>query len=582
MPYQFTSTEQAQIQAAQALCPQGLVATSTGNWVPFYTTLSTVLGQRISGGTVIGSDLQDMRNAKLWLDVAIGANGGTGMHSAFIRTYTNLQGELRRGSAFSDGEMQKASNGVALNLWDNLRDSSNGKTPWQVPAINVIADADAKSIGTNLFGSSSSQPLPSADDTAITANAAWSGAIGFNLLGGAAPYESWRLLTAGDGATNTASSANKLDDFKNLLFAVHAYEKALKAGYAQGGLDFVNYFAASQYAAATGQWPADNAGPLAAQVAVVFASGNVFGLVKDVAARTPSIGNLVATIADVGVNRYLDMLMGATWGTNQMGSTTDANFSTRASTFFNGYGATLQTIGASLLPSSPAEIAALAHTDVNARAALIAGSIVSVQVSTTVANSAALSLYNPATGVGTLTDTWLSDRALFVTALGTGKPDAAGQLWRSASLPADRSFEFRYVDGNGAEKIILAENTARPGGVNTNVPSQLIYFGGDGADTLAGSSNCAGSVDAGLGDDASQKTPHLIASYARHTRATAQFDCQNRHHKPQKQQFQRCVRRSNAKTSYAHSARLAARKGLVMRLAIASAGFSAAQEGICV
>ena len=74
------------------------------------------------------------------------------------------------------------------------------------------------------------------------------------------------------------------------------------------------------------------------------------------------------------------------------------------------------------------------------------------------------------------------------------------------------------------------------------------------------------ALNAGLGDDASQKTPHLIAAYACHTRATARFDCQNKHRKVQKQQFQRCMKRSNAKTSYAHSARLAGHKGLGRRM----------------
>ena len=487
MPYQFTSAEQAQIQAAQALCPQGLVATSTGNWVPFYTALSNILTQRIGDGSVVGTALQDMRNAKLWLDVAIGANGGTGMHSAFIRTYTNLQGEMRRGSAFSAGEMQTASNGVALNLWKNLSGLSPTALPWQVPPINKIAELDASSIGDNLFKLS----LPSLD-TAITANAAWSGAIGFNLLGGAAPYESWRLLTGGDGAANTGSTANKYDDFKNLLFAVHAYESALKAGYLQGGLDFVTYLATA-IVTRGGSVIATSLPSVIAQINVQMSSGNYFGFVKDVAAVTPGISPIVQSIADMGVNKFLDMLMGAKDGTSKLGTTTDANFASTAKSFFSALTpAELGSLDATLLPGSPAAIASLAHTDVNARAALIAGSIVSVQVSTTVANSAALSLYNPATGVGTLTDTWLSDRALFVTALGTGKPDAAGQLWRSANLPTDRSFEFRYIDGNGAEKIILAENTARPGGINTNVPSQLVYFGGDGADPLAGSPNKLG------------------------------------------------------------------------------------------
>jgi hypothetical protein len=113
MAYTFTTAEIAQIEAARDLCPAGdSDPTSSGNWVPFYQKLSDLIDARIDSGTVTGTDLQDLKNAKLWLNVAIGANGGTGMHSAFIRTYTDRQGELRIGHTFTSAEMQKASNGV--------------------------------------------------------------------------------------------------------------------------------------------------------------------------------------------------------------------------------------------------------------------------------------------------------------------------------------------------------------------------------------------------------------------------------------------------------------------------------------
>ncbi len=77
MAYIFTAAEQAQIEAARDLCPAGdALPTTTGNWVPFYQMLSDLIGARIDSGTVTGADLQDLKNAKLWLDVAIGANGG--------------------------------------------------------------------------------------------------------------------------------------------------------------------------------------------------------------------------------------------------------------------------------------------------------------------------------------------------------------------------------------------------------------------------------------------------------------------------------------------------------------------------
>lgn len=98
MPYRFTAEEINQLQAARLLCPPGdEYVTNSGNWVALYQKFSEIIGGHIASGDVVGADLQDMKNFKLWLDVAIGANGGSGMHSAFIRTYTNMQGELRLG-----------------------------------------------------------------------------------------------------------------------------------------------------------------------------------------------------------------------------------------------------------------------------------------------------------------------------------------------------------------------------------------------------------------------------------------------------------------------------------------------------
>ncbi len=89
------------------------------------------------------------------------------------------------------------------------------------------------------------------------------------------------------------------------------------------------------------------------------------------------------------------------------------------------------------------------------------------------------------------------------------------------------------------------------------------------------------AVDAGLGDDVIDKNPHLIAGYAYHTRTTALFYCQNKHHKAQKQQFQHFTRRSSAKTACACFARLAGHKRLERRMDSASAGICAAWERIC-
>ncbi|MBF9264127.1 hypothetical protein, partial [Paracidovorax cattleyae] len=213
MAYIFNSQEQAEIESARLKAPAGDEVNSVsadGNWVAFYTTLSNLLGRHLAARELGFEDRRNFTNAKLWLDVAIGANAGIGMHGAFIRSFTDRQGELRRGSAFSTVEMQKASNGVALNFYLDItgRRSGSKVIPWTVPSIDQIAAADASSIGVNLFGSSSAQPLAS-DDDAVSENSAWSGTLGFSLLGGFAPFETWRLLN--DRTRNDIDGQGNLD-----------------------------------------------------------------------------------------------------------------------------------------------------------------------------------------------------------------------------------------------------------------------------------------------------------------------------------------------------------------------------------
>lgn len=235
MSYTFTAAEQTQLRAAMDLCT-GLtwnsktleykeVASEDTDCVPLYQTLSNLIEQKLSTpGTFDQATLNDLQSAKLWLDVAIGANSGSGMHSAFIRAYSNRQGELRLGSEFSADEMQEASNVVARNVANSLLEGVplDNLAPWTVPRIDQIAGQDASAIGEALFDSLDAQ------DTARTLNAGWSGTIGFDLLGGLSPFETWRLISAGDPGSELPdhhgeAKANTLDDFKNILFAVDSY-----------------------------------------------------------------------------------------------------------------------------------------------------------------------------------------------------------------------------------------------------------------------------------------------------------------------------------------------------------------------
>lgn len=357
----------------------------------------------------------------------------------------------------------------------------------------MLADADASSIGLNLYGKGSAQPLSNDKDDAVVWNSAWSGALGFNLLGGSDPFESWRLLMDG-GDTKETAKVDTLDDFKNILFAVDSYQLAYKAGFDAAGLDFVNYVAASTYAAQTGQWPTDNAGPLAAQFAIMFSSGDFLGLVKNVAARTPIISPVVNTIVEVGANKFLDMLMGATQGKNLFGTTRDSNFASNAANFFNSYGTTLQSTGAKLLDTSSVAILALSDTadGASARAALVALSYVRVDVSSTVADQLKLNDTSNSQGI---TSNWIQDRSFLLSALitRTNQSSTAAAL-NMDGTPSDRALQFQWYGADplpGELLPRLATLTVKNANYSGSV-IQKIAFGDDGANALTGTDSILG------------------------------------------------------------------------------------------
>lgn len=255
MPLALTQDEINSLTAARALCPVGdEKATAGGNWVPFYEALFSIINSRLAVANLDVStspeDRATLNEVSRWLSVAINANGGQGMHSTFIRTYTNYQSLLRTNHEVSSSEMQYASNQVALNVWKALNGTSpNGQTvPWQIPTLAEIADYDAKAIGDSLFGTlrlGGQAPLLVDGDTAVSENAAWSGTLGFSLLGGAPPHETERLYsaevpsTAAGAAPQTGSPVNRVDDVKNILFAVASYQYA----YARTPVTFAGFLA---------------------------------------------------------------------------------------------------------------------------------------------------------------------------------------------------------------------------------------------------------------------------------------------------------------------------------------------------
>ncbi len=501
MSYTFTASEKQQIRDALARCT-GLtwnadeaeykeVRSAGTNAVPLYTILSNLIAQKFNTPEAWNKDTwADLNSTKLWLDVAIGANGNTGMHAAFIRTYTAEQFYLRMNRHPTEDEMQKASNVVARNLANSLLNGDNSNPadplpPWTVPRIDQIAGIDAKAIGEALY-----RDLLGGSDTATSRNAAWAGTLGFNLLGGSAPFETWRLTSAGDAQSELPgmhqhAQPNTMDDFKNLLFAVQSYNKALIAGYTQGGLEFITYLATVLLSRG---WSllATTMPDLMAQINIMMASGNVLGLVKDVAAGSNDISPLVNVISDVGPTKFLEMLQGAVKGRALIGTTTDANFASAAQSFFGGYSSsTLQSMGAKLMPIDAASLAALAKVHgaegASARAALLALSVVRVDVSDAVAQE--VSLMDATTGLGNISSHWIDDRAEFVASLYKKLSGLGGNVPGSQNI--------RFSDEDSGMEVLVGSGSAHR--------VQKI-FGGQGNDSFHGE-GFADHLYGGAGND---------------------------------------------------------------------------------
>ncbi|WP_256579903.1 hypothetical protein [Pseudomonas sp. Irchel s3h9] len=206
MTYVFSDIEKTAIFNAANIC-KGMrllskkieyeaLGIAGASCAPLYQKLFDIIGGRVSEVIVVDNEAGTiLKSARLWLAVAIDANGGNGAYSALIRGYTSRQGELRLNKIFSENLMQLSSNQVAANFINTLIDGSlaGRLAPWTVPSISQIAEIDASAIGKALFSEACGEK-----DTAVSHNAGWSGTVGFSLLGGAPPYETWRLISAGD------------------------------------------------------------------------------------------------------------------------------------------------------------------------------------------------------------------------------------------------------------------------------------------------------------------------------------------------------------------------------------------------
>lgn len=483
MSYVFNDLEKSRILSAANSC-KGMeldvdavkykaVELEGHDCASFYLVLSNILGEKISGGVVFDKDVSKIfRSAKLWLDVAIDANGGRGAYSALIREYTLRQGELRLNKTFSESQIQFSSNQVAVNFMNALMYGSakDDLAPWAVPSIDQIAAIDASAIGQVLFFKDAGK-----EDTASNFNAGWSGTIGFSLLGGKPPYETWRLISAGDPGSDIKGShelakVNRLDDYKNILFAMDSYSAGLRSVIKNFGVNMVGTLFSV----------------LPEQINIGLASGNINPLIQYVVKDTP-VSPIVNLILRYGLNDFFDMFRRTYDGNSAAMPTTDETFATNAYAFFS---ALLPTQSQSIVTRTIGEYGnATAWATLAAETTPVGEALRNSlkQLSEVVIERAdgysgrGLELYDPQTGEGVITEQWIVDRAQMLARLISRTNGSYGE---------NTLRQFSYSD--------LASGKQAP--MSTGVSNPLVMFGDDGGRSFAGGAN-ADHLYGGAGND---------------------------------------------------------------------------------
>lgn len=386
-----------------------------------------------------------------WLRGATEANAGRGSFSALIRGYTESQMELR-GLTPTDTDMQRASDLVAENFIKDLLGEADGSVAGIMPSIDRIAENDAIGVRNILFSGN-------ATDTSYVSNSAWSGTLLFSLL---RDDQTYRLC-----ATRDETTIDTLSDVRDVLYAFVSYEKGLLAAKVQFVEDMV-------LGSLTGQTERDLSilGPTVGSYVLGNGSIDQLGSAILTGAGTGVVGDAFSLIADIGANRFLDMIIGSSLGKGVPDQTTDETFADAVAAFFGQLSPQqLQAVRAEIL--TPEQLAAKAPTDVSARAALAAMSVVSVALSPSVASSPNLALYDESTGTGTITKEWILDRSRMISGL-----IIEGHSNSRVITGGNFSEATRYFDVASGTQVLA-------GAVSPEQRRQVV-FGGEGSDVALG------------------------------------------------------------------------------------------------
>ena len=236
--YTFTLSQQLELNAAYLLGPT--VNGQPGTHFAFYSKIVEILT------TDTGSGRPDtdpaIKPVRIWAQGAAKTNSDIGVFSTLIRESTNKQGELHWQMRFTDfqsvtsiSQIQEASNRIARKIFLDL--SSPDENNWRLHTVVELADNDATGIGQVLFDFVQPDTInPNSLLNPDGHNAAWAGTLLFSSLDNPNDPnlkvdQTYRLI---GGNLNTATIDN-LDDWRNVLYAQHAYAHAIQESVIKAG-----------------------------------------------------------------------------------------------------------------------------------------------------------------------------------------------------------------------------------------------------------------------------------------------------------------------------------------------------------
>ena len=500
MSYTFTLEQQAQITALKATAEADLV---NNDYAEVYQYIADLLfEQNIDVPTGSGNHIHfvsladqdpEIRQVALWFAGAAQVNAGEGFFSVLIREYTSNQLELRdsgwavRSQSEKDALMQEASNKVAQNALNNIIFNPDRNVAWELPTLGEIAEKDAIGTGEILFNSAQFN-----DDSAHPAsqNSAWSGAILFSMLDASdtPSSEQTARLLGDDGQLNT------LADFRDVLFAYQSFVSAFDTTYADTSLSDAAFNGADDISVALKTFISDPyfANPFNAEsVLVEMTQGDT---------SNDALRYIKAFGADGLLSKMMDL-----FGDQSQGILPSLSFNEKAQTLFTNLGASdklslrFETISNSVVDftsaSDSAKALAYRYALVNLNSFAIIGNENLYDQHNT---NHELDLFNTETGEGTLTNHYLQDRALLLSAVIQQNIDDA----EHPNKINGQAIRF-YDQGSpvGHRQIFAGANNSGQGGANTTEADKTIYFGDDNSNTQNIRSNKTDHIYGGKGED---------------------------------------------------------------------------------